>query len=139
MAFPAKAEIMLADVTWRSKKNVETIGELDAVLDAISREVSPERPQAVDIGRANGDCLTLVIGAKSGCILNFVAASGDPPYFASVGDPAAEGVFTFFVAEDHHSEAPAWQVVSHADARQAVHEFVSLPSGLPRAVTWCMT
>jgi len=130
---------MLAEVTWRSTVKVESIRELDSVLDAISTEVSPEQPQAVHIVRSNGDCLTVVLGARSGSILNFEATTGDPPYFSSVGDPGAKGVFTFFVAEDHHSEAPASHVVNHAEAREAVREFVRLVTGLPQVVAWCET
>src|SRR5262249_15300912 len=115
---------MLAEVTWRSPATAATISELDAILDSIAKEVSPDQPQAVHVTRENGDCLTIVLGAKAGSVLNFVAASGDPPYFSSLGDPSAKGIFTFYVAEDHHSEAPAWHVVSEKEARAAVREFV---------------
>jgi hypothetical protein len=79
-----------------------------------------------------------VLGAKSGTILNFVAASGDPPYFSSLGDPAAKGVFTFFVGQDHHSEAPMSHVVSKSEALAAIREFVCRTTGLPSNITWTM-
>ena len=96
----------------------------------------PERPQAVSITRANGDCLTIVLGAKTGSILGFVAKSGDPPYFASLGDPTANGIFTYFVDLDHHSEALARNVISEFEARQAAREFVVQSPSLPKNVTW---
>ncbi len=127
---------MLADVRWRSTVKVHSVAELDVVLDTISKEVSPERPQAVNITRTNGDCLTIVLGAKCGSLLSFVAHSGDPPYYVSLGDATANGVFTYFVDLDHHSEALACHVISEADARQAVREFILHPFELPTNVTW---
>jgi hypothetical protein len=129
---------MLADVTWRNTVQAESLSDLDAILDDITSQVSPDLPQAVHVGRANGDCMTIVLGAERGSILNFVAVSGDPPYFSSIGDPSAKGVFTFYVAENHHSEAPAWHVVRLAEAREAIRQFVQMPSGLPRNVAWSM-
>ena len=127
---------IIAEVAWRSCVKVNSVRELDEVLDRIAREVSPELPQAVNITRRNGDCLTIVLGAKEGSILSFIAASNDPPYFVSLGDPTAKGVFTFFVELDHHSEALARNVVSENDAREAVREFILQSTGLPRNVTW---
>jgi hypothetical protein len=129
---------MLAEVTWRSSVKAATLSELDAILDSIAKEVSPDLPQAVHVTRENGDCLSIVLGAKTGSVLNFVAASGDPPYFSSLGNPSAKGIFTFYVAEDHHSEMPAWHVVSECETREAVREFVSRPTGLPRNIAWTM-
>ncbi|MBO0700538.1 MAG: hypothetical protein J2P46_19230 [Zavarzinella sp.] len=127
---------MFAEVEWRTTVGTKSVRELDDVLDAIAREVSPQRPQAVDITRANGDCLTIVLGAEEGSVLSFVGKSGDPPYFVSLGDPAAKGVFTFFVQQDHHSETLAAHVIPEVQARAAVREFVSRSAELPRSVAW---
>ena len=127
---------MIAEIAWRSPIKVSSVGELDAALDAIAAEVLPELPQAVPITRANGDCLTVVLGAKAGSVLSFISKSGDPPYFVSLGDPIAKGTFTYFVVFDHHSESLACNVVSQAEARQAAREFVSQPPSLPKNVTW---
>lgn len=127
---------MIAEVAWRSTVKVSSLHELDDALDRIAREVPPEVPQAVNITRRNGDCLTIVLGAKEGSILSFVAASNDPPYFVSLGDPTAKGIFTFFVDLDHHSEALARNVISENEAREAVREFVVQETGLPKKVTW---
>jgi immunity protein Imm1 of predicted polymorphic toxin system len=127
---------MFVEIQWRSIIQAESIGELDDALDAIAREVSPEFPQAVNVTRANGDCLTIVLGAKEGSILSFISGSGDPPYFVSVGDQTANGIFTFFVEQDHHSEALTAHVIPEAQAREAVREFASQSAGLPRNVTW---
>jgi hypothetical protein len=127
---------MIAKIAWRSSSKVNSIDELDDILDAIAKEVSPELPQAVNITRSNGDCLTIVLGAKTGSTLSFVAKSGDPPYFVSLGDPTACGIFTYFVDLDHHSEALARNVISEVEARQAAREFVAQSPGLPMNVTW---
>jgi hypothetical protein len=132
---------MMALTCWRKspgERQKRQLAELDAILDHITSEVPPEMPQAVQIGRENGDCLTKVLGAKEGSILQIVGASGDPPYFGSLGDLSATGVFTFYVAEDHHSEAPALHVVTEAEARAAVREFASGKTGLPSNTAWVM-
>jgi hypothetical protein len=127
---------MIAEITWRSSVKVDSIQHLDSVLDSISREVSPNQPQAIHIARRNGDCLTIVLGDARGCVLSFIGESRDPPYFVSLGDPTAEGIVTYFVAINHHSEALAQHVVSERDARKSVREFVTLASGLPSCVAW---
>ena len=127
---------MMAEITWRSTDRVESVFELDCLLDRFASEVSPELPQAVFVTRPNGDCLTIVLGAREGSVLSYVAASCDPPYFISLGNPMAEGVFTYFVELDHHTEALASNVVPESDAREAVPEFVRLRVGLPGNVTW---
>jgi immunity protein Imm1 of predicted polymorphic toxin system len=127
---------MFAEVAWRSTVEVNSIAEVDQSLDAIYKEISSERPQAIHITRTNGDCLSVVLGAVDGSVLSFVGQTGDPPYFVSLGDPAAKGVLTYFLWPDHHTEALARNVVPEMEARQAVREFVSLSSGLPKNITW---
>jgi hypothetical protein len=127
---------MIAEVEWRNASKAGSIRELDDILNAIAKEVSSELPQAVHVTRTNGDCLSIVLGSKEGSILNFIAKSGDPPYFVSLGDPKAIGVFTFYIAPDHHSEALAANVVSEVEARQAIREFVSHSHGLPSNINW---
>jgi len=127
---------MIAEVAWRSSDKVASVQELDHVLDRIAGEISPELPQAVNITRRNGDCLTIVLGSKQGSILSFVAESADPPYFVSLGNPSAKGVFTYFVETDHHSEALARNVVPENEAREAAREFVLQDQELPRNITW---
>jgi|ERR1051325_5032606 hypothetical protein len=127
---------MIAEVSWRSSIKVNSVDELDDILNAIAKEVAPELPQAVNITRTNGDCLTIVLGARTGSILSFVARSQDPPYFVSLGDRGANGIFTYFVYLDHHSEALARHVISEVEARQAARDFVTQSRGLPKNVTW---
>ena len=54
---------MLAIVVWRETTCVETIAELNAVLDAIAAKVANERPQDVEVTRANSDTLRRILGA----------------------------------------------------------------------------
>ena len=127
---------MIAEVSWRTIDRATTVEELDALLDSITKQVSPETPQVVNVVRANGDCLTIVLGAASGSWLSFVCSSGDPPYFVSLGEPSAKGLFTFYVDLDHHSESQMRNVIPQAEARQAIREFVLHPAQLPRCVSW---
>jgi hypothetical protein len=127
---------MFAEVSWRKTEAAASIAEMDAILDSIAKEVSPALPQAIDVARSNGDTLSIVLGATEGSILSFVAANQDPPYFVSLRDPTAEGIFTFYVCLDHHTEALASSVVPEAIARQVMREFVSLSHGLPDSINW---
>jgi len=127
---------MIAEIAWCSSIKVASVRELDEALDAIAGEISSELPQAVPITRANGDCLLIVLGAKAGSVVSFVAKSGDPPYFTSLGNPTAKGTFTYFVDFDHHSEALARNVISQTEARRAAREFVSQSPGLPKNIAW---
>ena len=90
----------------------------------------------MNVTRANGDCLTIVLGAKEESVLSFIAKSGDPPYFVSVGDPTANGFFTYYVEQDYHSEALAAHVIPEPQAREAVRQFALQSAGLPTNVTW---
>jgi hypothetical protein len=109
---------------------------MDAMLDSIAKQVSPERPQAIHVARSNGDCLSIVLGANEGSILSYVSADQDPPYFVSFGDPNAKGIFTSYVSMDHHSEALASNVIPEPKARQVLREFVTLSQGLPDTISW---
>lgn len=125
-----------AKVTWYGGTfSANKPDEIDAILDRVAREIDPDLPQGVVVERANGDSLIVLLGAPQS-FLSFVAASGNAPYFSSLGDPTAEGVVTFYVDGDHHSEALARHSIEVFEAREAVREFVNLQTGLPRAVTW---
>jgi hypothetical protein len=125
-----------AKVIWhRGAFNAETGDALDSILDRVTREIDPELPQGIMVERSNGDNLTVLLGAPQSFV-SFVAASGDPPYFVSLGDPSAEGVITFYVDGDHHSEALARHGISVSEARETVREFVKMQWGLPGIVTW---
>jgi len=127
---------VIAEVSWRTTDQATTVQELDALLDSITDEVSPQTPQAVNVVCTIGDCLTIVLGATTESYLSYVSSSGNPPYFVSVGEPSAKGIFTFYVDLDHHSEALMRNVIPKAAARQAIREFVSNSTRLPSCVTW---
>lgn len=127
---------MIAEVSWRTIDRATTVEELDALLDSITKRVSPETPQAVNVVRANGDCLTIVLGAPLGSWLSFVGSSGNPPYFVSLGEPNANGIFTFYIDLDHHTESQMRNVIPQSEARQALREFVLHSAQLPRCVSW---
>ena len=133
---PTEQRSTFAKLSWhRGTFNVETGDALDAILDRIAGEIDRELPQAIVVERSNGDALTVLLGASQSFV-SFIRASGDPPYFTSLGDPTAEGVITFYVDGDHHSEALARHGIAVSEAREAVRGFVKLRSGLPRNVTW---
>jgi hypothetical protein len=133
-----RAGSVFASIAWAGRTfRVEDIPSLDKALNDIEQEVDPRLPQGISIERSNGDTLMVVLGA-SVSVATYIAKSGDPPYFNSLGDPNAKGVITFYVDGDHHSEAEAWCGISPPEARQAVREFVNMTGGLPKCITWCM-
>lgn len=54
--------------------------------------------------------------------MSWVHASKDPPYYASKGNPKAEGTIVFFYRRDW-SEFHRWSAVPVADALAAMREF----------------
>ncbi|HEX6984337.1 MAG TPA: Imm1 family immunity protein, partial [Planctomycetaceae bacterium] len=92
------------------------------------------RPPMVVVERRNGDTLGVVF-ARNGSMLHFISASCDPPYFTSVGDPTAEGLFAFEY-EGHYSEAPMRHLIDAAVARAVIHSFVVADEGLPAQLNW---
>jgi hypothetical protein len=133
---PTDQRPSFAKVSWhRGTFSAETAHDLEGLLDRITRETDPELPQGIVVERPNGDTLTVLLGAPQSFV-SFVAASGNPPYFVSLGDPTAEGVITFYVDGNHHSEALARHAIEISKARETVREFVELRTGLPRTVTW---
>ena len=129
---------MFASIAWvGGTARADDIPSLDKALNTIEAEIDPRLPQGISVERSNGDTLTVVLGASIS-FATYVAKSGDPPYFNSLGDPDAKGVVTFYVDGDHNSEAEASCGISPLDARRTVREFVSMSSGLPKCITWRM-
>ena len=126
----------VATVRWRDgTSTVTSRAELTTELERISGLVDPARPQAVDVQRENGDTLTVVVGGSES-VASFVGVSGDPPYFASLGDAEATGLFTFYVGGDHHTEVPRRQAIEPGLALRAAQEFAELQDGLPDCLMW---
>ena len=80
-----------------------------------------------------GDSLSIGIGSDMS-ILHFVAASGDPPYYASVGDEDADDVVVFEFRGEF-TEYPRRQCIPTDQARQVVREFVDKGT-LSRDIRW---
>jgi len=118
MADQAKAR-----VTWGEGHEalVDSVKELDTLPDRLQGEAAAE-PFMVDVTTSAGDSLSLGLGAAV-TVLSWVAASGEPPYFSSLGDEAADGVLVFRYAGSS-SEYPASSAISHEEGRQAVREFL---------------
>jgi Immunity protein Imm1 len=115
---------------------VGAVEDLDRVLDGIDREGRASRmPQDVQLTSSAGDgTLGIVVGSDRS-VLNYVPASGDPPYLSSIGDEREDRAFTFWVAGDHHSES-AWQhTIPTARARAAARHFL-LTGRLDPRVGW---
>ena len=129
---------MLAEIVWdHGKESVASVGELDASLDRIAMSTPVDQPTGVEVVRANGDCLLIVLG-MSMTLLNFVAASSEPPYFTSVRSREAEGLFTFFVSGGYPTEVPRIYLIGIGEGRSALREFVTMESGLPTTIVWEM-
>jgi hypothetical protein len=133
---PTEQQAKLATISWhRGTSTASDVEALDAILDRITGEIDPELPQAIVVERSNGDALTILLGAPRSFV-SFVAASGNAPYFSSLGDPTATGFITFYVDGDHHSETESRRAIDPGEARAAVREFVGLHRDLPRCITW---
>ena len=133
---PTEQSTTFAKICWHGGiYNASDSNEVDAILDRVTRETNPDLPQGIVVERANGDGLTVLLGAPQSFV-SFVAASGNPPYFVSLGDPTADGVITFYVDGNHHSETLSRYAIEVSEARDAVREFVKMRTGLPRCVTW---
>jgi len=133
---PTSQRSTFATVSWHGGTfSADDENALDSILDRVTHEINPDLPQGIVVERLNGDALTVLLGAPQSFV-SFVAASGNPPYFVSLGDPTAEGVITFYVDGNHHSETLARYAIEVSEAREAVREFVRMSVGLPRTVTW---
>ncbi|HEV3163475.1 MAG TPA: Imm1 family immunity protein [Isosphaeraceae bacterium] len=102
------------------RADVASVEEVDRLLDDLAEQAS-ERPFIAELISSAGDSLAIGLGREES-ILSWVQASGDPPYYASKGDPDSQGLVVFFY-RGHWSEFPRSFVVAIAAARKAMRLF----------------
>jgi immunity protein Imm1 of predicted polymorphic toxin system len=125
------------EATWGSRHaRIDTVEHLDALLDRIDGEArATGRAQDVQlVGEGAAGRLGIVVGHDRS-VLNHVPADGNPPYLTSRGKEHRPGVFTFYVAGEHHSESPWRNTVTAAVARNAARVFL-LTGRLDERVDW---
>lgn len=122
-----------ARVTWGEghAATVDSVQGLDALLDRLQSEAEAE-PFMAEVSTSAGS-LSLGLGATA-TVLSWVAADGEPPYYCSRGDDAAEGVFVFRYAGSW-SEFPASFAIAYEAGRAALREFL-LSGQRPANAAW---
>lgn len=106
--------------------------ELDTLLDKLAREAAA-KPFMVELISPQGDSMSVGLGSKKS-VLSWVPAGGNPPYYASKGNPGAGGTVVFFY-RGSWSEFPGWSAVPVAAARAAMRQFLQT-GGRPSTVEW---
>jgi len=111
---------------------VDSIDDLDRRLAELAKEAK-SRPFIAELIATNGNCVSMGLGREES-VLSWVQASKDPPYYASKGNPKAEGTIVFFYGGDW-SDFPRWSTVSATDALAAMREFFETGER-PTTVEW---
>jgi hypothetical protein len=92
----------IALVSWLGSPEgtpVESPDGLARLIDEMETAAMAERPLAMHIVRADGDCLTLGV-SEEGAVLLWQEASGEPPYRESVGEQAPGMEINFFDGQE---------------------------------------
>ena len=127
-----------AEATWGAagREAIRTAAELDALLDRVDREARLRgRPQDVALWVPGGAGTLGVVVGHDRSVLNHVPDDGDPPYRVSCGDEDEDRPYTYFVGDDHHSEAHWRHTIPGAQARRAARTFL-LTGRLDEALRW---
>lgn len=129
---------MTSEHQWRLEwdENGAAIIDSEAALDKRLDELAAQatlKPFMAELISPGGDSLALGLGREQS-VMSWVSASQDPPYFASKGNPHAEGTVVFHYRGDW-SEFPCWSAVPVSAARQAIRDFFTT-GRLPSSVAW---
>jgi Immunity protein Imm1 len=117
----------------RGEAIVNSVEELDSLLDRVQDASTESRPPIVDV--EVHDYGTIRIGlAHERSVLSVLDSSLDPPYFNSVGKDE-DGPDLIFDYRGHWTEFSARCGVDPNQAREAVRRFVS-GERLPSNITW---
>ncbi len=115
---------------------VHSIQELDRTVDDATEHARSEgRPNIIFVETANGNSLSIAVGADE-TVLCFSYGHNDPPYYVSQGDSNTDDpVFTAFVAMEHHTEYLRRNVIPLEIGRAGLREFLG-EADLPASVSW---
>lgn len=122
-------------LTWTGEhRSAPTVEAVDEILDQVHAEHFERDPQVVTVEvDATGDTLAIGLG-RDRSALNYVSASGDPPYFTSVGESDEPGYITFRFGGDL-SELPLRHSVPTTTAREVMRHFCRTGTLSP-AIRW---
>lgn len=116
----------MAIVRWSESEPERTAGtleELEAILSDLQSVAARDKPLLVCVERSPGkDSLSIGLG-RAVSVLNFVAGSGDPPYYTSRGDSDDDDGTMHFYFMDSWSEFPNKCAISLEDALSAMRHF----------------
>jgi hypothetical protein len=116
-----------------AEQSVHSLEELDSLLDSLHAAFTTTSPRLVIVESPDGSSIAIGLGQETS-VLNFVAASGDPPYLSSVGSMTQEGTISYeFMGE--LTEGPARNGIPVTLARKAIRQYF-LTGVLPDTVTW---
>jgi hypothetical protein len=122
-------------VQWSNWNDIyeRRISSADLVVELIAEiQSSLEVPALVEFFNDQGGALGIGIGRPTS-VLTY-QASNDPPYFISLGNPAAEGV-EWFCYGNEESEYLARNLIGFDIAMRALREFVDTGEK-PSGVSW---
>jgi hypothetical protein len=82
---PKSVDSLPARVVWDvEEETVESVVEFDALLERLSRLAQATEPFLVEVVARDGSAMAIGLGRPT-TVLSYMAASHDPPYFASLG------------------------------------------------------
>ena len=127
---------MGATVSWNGGHNhIEDESQLLTLLDELDRSQPPDAHDMADI-LPDGSETTLTIGlGRDETVLSLTPVSGDPPYFASKGDSAAQGFVVFFYGGSY-SEFPRSYAIPNSVGREVAASFVANGGQRPTEINW---
>lgn len=122
-------------VQWDNYSSVtaECVEDVDAVLDRLSAEYVG-KPILVVVESLEGHgVFTIAVGGNLS-LSAYQGASGDPPYYSSVGQPDASGIVQFGCMGES-TEIPSRKLIPCRVAREAVRVFLQT-GAMDSAVQW---
>lgn len=103
-------------------KKVESVPELDALLDELQTQAAAGQPLIVRLSIPDGGILAMGLGLGL-TVLNHTPASLDPPYLHSVG-PTQEGDDLVFYYDGHWTDFSHAYAISLNEGREAMRHFL---------------
>ena len=103
-----------------SAKEIRTGIELDQLLDQITAVVRPEFPVSVRL-RAHDCEVDILLGLDSSFV--YLNETKRRRYFVTIGDLYFDGVVSFSLLSQHHTEFERRHLIPMADARRVLREF----------------
>jgi hypothetical protein len=129
----------MAKLVWTEEgdgKIVESVKELDKILDRLTADAEQGKPFIVELVADNGNVMGIGIGRPQS-VLGFMEASFQPPYYASRNrefSNADDEVIVFYYG-GHWTEFPIKSAIPIQDAREAFRRFF-VTGALPDNIEW---